>query len=327
MTRQRKLCTPFVAPAVAIILLSGAALCRAADTRPADTRNSGRDWVDNNELRPEDRDPDRDARDARREDDRGPRPRDRDDRRPPRDETPLYGERSEDYRSDYPAGDVRYFVMANRRAARARAEFRLAENHLNQAVRDEQAAFDNSRDMRDAVAQEKKAYDEYTAARANALKGVVADPKYQAAVQLRDDLTEQIRQRRSNRTLTHEAMLALASQKLSYASDARAMETVALDNDANLKEARQRMVEASRRVSDLRARFDSSVRDNPRILAARRNLEVARVEHLTAEADLRGAIIAGGAALDYAYNLHRYDFARPYPGAYDYGYNYYRTRY
>src|SRR5690349_1873178 len=87
---------------------------------------------------------------------------------------------------DFPGDQMQDWVNAYARMARTRALLRRAESNLDRSVRDAQLNFEQSREYRDAVAAEKKAYDEYTAERARALKSVLDDPKYVAALQLRD---------------------------------------------------------------------------------------------------------------------------------------------
>ena len=67
------------------------------------------------------------------------------------------------------------------------------------------------------------------------------------------------------------------------------------------------MVQASAKVAELRATFDNSVRMNPQIVQARRNLDMARVELITAEAYYSAAAAAGAMATDYSYYRHRWD--------------------
>ena len=226
--------------------------------------------------------------------------------------------------SDFPDDQVQDWVVACARAARTRALFRRAENDLNAAVRDAQWNFEQSQDNRDAVAAEKRAYDAYTAERRRALESVVNDPQYKAALELRDEMGDRIAKLRASSKpgqMPREILLAMASQKLQYATRAHEMETSALEKDAPLQEARQKMVQASARVSELRSKFDTSVRSNPQIQQARRNLEDARVALITAEAYENAAAAAGSVATDYAYYRHRWDFVPQYTAPWGpYGY-------
>lgn len=215
--------------------------------------------------------------------------------------------------SDFPDAALRDWVVASARVANTRAIFRRAERDLDGAVRAAQRSFEESRDYQEALAAEKQAYDAYTGQRQHALESVVNDPKYKAAIDLRDEMGRKIAHLRATAKrgeVPKEMLLAMASQKLQFAADAHAMETAALEKDSKLQDDRQKMVQASGRVSELRSRLDASIRNDPRILEARRHLEDARVALITAEAYWNAATTAGALATDYAYYRHQWDFVR-----------------
>jgi hypothetical protein len=292
----------------------------AGDARPAETRRvrdaddvgprRGRGILDDDD---DDLDDEADRRDARRR-------RDRDSEwfRDPG----YYGY------GNFPSIEVHDAVVANARAATARALFRRAENALNSAVRKAVRTFEGSADLRDARQAEKDAYAAYTAARRRALQSVLEDSKYRALMSLRAELTDQIQYKRANRPIDErsdrevmEDVLSMATLKMSYASDARAMEQNALENDAEAKDAQTKLRAAATRVAELKRDFDDALRNDRDLLAARQNLEDARVARLTASAYLKGAASAAEEALDFAYYLNRYS---RYNGA---GYRDYRDYY
>jgi hypothetical protein len=286
-----------------------------ADTRPADTRRS-RDVV-RDDVGPDRRvrvdiGDDEDRRDARRRD------RDSEWFRDPG----YYGY------GNFPSLEVHDAVVANARAATARALFRRAESALSNAVRKTVKAFENSADVREAQKAEKDAYEKYATARRRALQSVLEDPKYRAIMSLRSELSERIAYKRANRSVDDRTdrevmddVLALATLKMNYAADARAMEQLALETNSEAKDAQAKLRQAATRVSDLRRDFDDALRNDRDLVAARQNLEDARVAKLTASAYLRGAAIAADEALDFAYYLNRYS---RYNGA---GYQDYRDYY
>jgi hypothetical protein len=280
--------TLLVAPVSLGFMFAG--VSKAADTRPANDR----DWFrDEEPVRPGDREGARERPTEIRGDQR-------------------YAQRGGDEGSNFPGDNLQDWVVANARAAHARAMFHRNEHDLTAAVRDAQFTYEHSKDFKDAQSAETQAYNDYTAARQRALADVVKDPKYIETIRLRDQLGDLIQRRRANKDINHEELLAIASQKLQFASDARAMEMQALDQSQELKDARKKLVDASSRLTAMRQQFDDSVRSNPQILAARKNLEDARVALITAQAYLDGATAAGGLALDYAYYRHRYDFTHTY---------------
>jgi len=213
-------------------------------------------------------------------------------------------------RSDFPEDPVHDWVVASARAARSRAMLHLAEQQLTDSIRDSQFTFEQSQEFREASASEKQAYDAYTSERQKALQSVLHDPAYVAAIQLRDEMASRIEKLRAMSKpgpVPREDVLEAASLKLQYASDAHNMERDALEKDTAVQDSRQKMVQASARVAELRAAFDNSVRMNPQIVQARRDLDNARVELITAEAYYSAAAAAGAMATDYSYYRHRWD--------------------
>ncbi|HEY2589138.1 MAG TPA: hypothetical protein VGI81_25570 [Tepidisphaeraceae bacterium] len=221
------------------------------------------------------------------------------------------GQQGGNAQSDFPAADpLRDWVLASARTARTRAMFHLAEKQLSDSIRDAQWTFEGSREYKDAVAAEKQAYDAFTAERQRALKSVVNDPKYRAAIDLRDEMESRLAKVRAMarpNPVPREDLLAMASAKLQYASTAHNMERDALEKDSAVQDARQKMVQASSRANDLRNAFDLSIRTNAQIVQARHNLDQSRVDLITAEAYYNAATIAGAVATDFSYYRHRWD--------------------
>jgi hypothetical protein len=248
--------------------------------------------------------------------------------RPP---TPAYGGTGSYYYGygGYPAYEVNNVVLAQTRAATARALFRRAESELGQAYRAAQREFDRSQEIREALNAEKAAYDQLVAARRKAISTLADDARYTRLLALKADVAEQLAEGRANRTLGPAEILSMATLKMAHATDIRAMEANALNNEPDVKTAQDRLVAAGTRVAEVRQRYDDSLRVNPDIQMARRNLEDARLAKLTAEAFLHAAYGAGVTALDYSYWVNRRAFGSsgysydPYGYGYGYGYGRY----
>ena len=228
--------------------------------------------------------------------------------------------------TDYPTAQMNDWVMASAMAARARMMLARAEGELSATLRRMQMQFEHSREYSDVLLAQKQAYADYTAARQRAMTELCGDPRYHAISLLRDELGEKIVARRAAKDATKDELVAMATLKMQYASDARAIEVNFLSGDANLKAARDKMVDTSRRLSDLKAQFDYAVREQPDVVIARRNLEDARVGVVEAAALSNSAAIASSYALNYSYFLHRNDNGGtfgPYGpnGVYGVGYN------
>lgn len=250
--------------------------------------------------------------------------------------------------ADFPSGEVHDAVVANARAAAARVAFRRAESALAAAVRAARESFETSAELRDALAAERRAQDKVELARNEALRDVVGNAKYQAMQELRENLSQQILERRDSASQAYEhaarvrfasaktvvdpgqpdGVVAMAELKMRVGSDARAMEREALLRADAVRTAQQELAAASAKVSALRAEFDRKVRQDPNLKQARESLEDSRAARVVAETYFNGANLAAGRALDFAYATHRYDYYRYnhstdlYPYAPYYGYAY-----
>jgi hypothetical protein len=228
--------------------------------------------------------------------------------RPPQQQGPLFRHDTGGYGfADYPSMEMHDWVVANAMAARARAMLNRAESELNTTFRRTQSRFEHSEEYSKAAMADKLAYADYVAARQKVLNTLGGDAKYHAIMQLRDELAEKITERRAAKDVSRDEILAMATLKMQYASDARAIETAALSADDNLKAARDKMVDTSRKLSDLKAQFEYAIHDNPELIIARRNLEDARIGVVEACALAQGAAISSNYAVNYSYYLHRND--------------------
>jgi hypothetical protein len=112
----------------------------------------------------------------------------------------------------------------------------------------------------------------------------------------------------------------------------RDLEAAALANNEEVKQARQRLVDATARIFRIRNEFNRTLRSNSAVQTARGQYEDARVAQLAADAYLIGTLDAAEIAIDYAYYVHRYDRYRYQPVYDHYNYGYgggygYRLRY
>lgn len=260
---------------------------------------------------------------------------------------PARDEARADGPADFPARQVQDAVVANARAAEARAMFRRAESALAASVRQARRSFESSAELREAVAAEQRAHDAYAAARRDALQGVVADGRYRAMQDLRENLTKQIVDRRESTpdaydqamrlrlvsagprldpdAVAQDRVVAMAELKMRVGSDARSMEREALVNNERVRQAQKELAAAAAKVAALRDEFDRKVREDAGLKKSREAMEDARVARVVAETYRRDSGRAADAALDFAYSLHRYDYYRynrdyGYPYASFYGY-------
>jgi hypothetical protein len=218
----------------------------------------------------------------------------------------------------FPAYAVQDAVVANARAATARAMFRRAESALDGAVRQAKRTFESTPEYKEATEAERAAWRAYSDARKKAVESLKGDPEYTSLLKLRDDLSSQIAAKRQVSKTAHEPgvyvqdILAMASLKMRYALAAGALEAEAVASHGDVATTREKFRDANARLARLRVQFDESVRNDPDLLAARQSLSEARIAKLTAMAYFKGALAAADAALDFAYYLHRYDGSSAY---------------
>lgn len=208
--------------------------------------------------------------------------------------------------NDFPTGLVRDWATANAMATRARAVYRQADTDLAVAVRRAQLRFEQSADYQHALTAERDAYNDYTAAREKALASLSTNEKYQAIIHLRDETGAKLSASRMHKAGS-ETILAMATLKMQYASDARVIEVQLLADNSDVKAARQKMLATSQHVADMRHQLDTAIRDSAEIESARKALAQARIDVQTTDAYAWSAAVAGSNAVYYAYYLHRLD--------------------
>jgi hypothetical protein len=223
------------------------------------------------------------------------------------------------WNADLPAADLRAVPQARFNATAARWAYYNAQDRLGDAVRDQQIAFETSPDYQKAVAEERDAYRAYRAARERVLRPFQDDPNYMAIVQLQSELERQLLEEHGQRYPDAGRIRALSQVKLDYSLQNRKAEVAALENDGELKSARNRLIEAAGRLTSLRQSFAAKVRTDPEIRQTRDDIANLRVARLATQAYYESTVIARNLALDYAYYSRLVDrYSSPYSGI---GYN------
>jgi hypothetical protein len=220
--------------------------------------------------------------------------------------------------NDYPAAEVQAVPAALARRAMANAEFDNAQSGLHQLIDQLKEDFEYSADLSAAMRNEKAAYERYTSARQRVLRQLNESGEYRTLQNLCKDLNDRLYNLKANPEANRTEIIATAELKLAYATKASDMESDAIKADSAVQDAKTKLVDASSKVSDMRSAFRRSVRRDPKVALARRDLDDARVARVTASAMLDGAVEARDIALDYAYYLHFHD-----PYTYRYSPNYY----
>jgi hypothetical protein len=203
-------------------------------------------------------------------------------------------------------------VDATARAAAARFNFDRAEDNLKFLVQDARSAFEGSREYREAVDAEQRAFDELRGARAAAIGRMAADPdhgtEYRELISLRNEFTQRIAERRQIKGIPIDDIVSLAAVKLGYASSATAMEVTAEMADPRISDARLKLMDTGTHLAELEKGFAQHVREAPEMVAARAKIEDARLARLVALTVQEGAAEVATDAMDYLYYTHhRFD--------------------
>lgn len=209
--------------------------------------------------------------------------------------------------TDYPAAEVQAVPVAMAHATHDQAVFDLTVKNLGRVADQLKEDFELSSQTLTAMRGQKLAYDRYSAARQRVLATLQSETEYQALVKLRDDLGETLVELHKNPTANAARIDAAAAVKLQYATKLSAMESDALLADKTVQDTKAQFLDASDRVADLRAEFARSMPRDPTFVAARNQVEEARIDRTTSQALLEGAVQARDIAMNYAYDLHRYD--------------------
>jgi hypothetical protein len=215
---------------------------------------------------------------------------------------------SMEYVRDYPATEVRAVPAARARKTQSRLEYERARSSLYTALDWLREDFEYSDEVVEARSAERDAHDRYVQARDRVLRDLYENnTEYRALIDLRDELSQQTEALNSQHLVNQEQVIAVAIAKLRYAMQARQIETDALAQDSDLEQARQRLRDAGTRFATMRQRFDRQIRRDGDFLSAKRNMDDSRIAYITSDAYLQSAVTARNIALDYAYELRRFD--------------------
>jgi hypothetical protein len=220
----------------------------------------------------------------------------------------AYASYSGSYADGYPAPEVQAVPAARARAAAARQDYWSAYNRLNRVIREAKRNFERSEEMQDALAAEKRAYQALLDARTDVLAKLARDPDYRAAIRLREEAHQKIAERRSaDENVVPADMVALATEKLTYATAARSREVALTTNNPEIETRLADFQDASARVIRMRAEFDEDLRVQPDVIAAREAHEQARAAHSVAAEYLDSVVRARRIGLIYASDFYNFE--------------------
>ncbi len=204
----------------------------------------------------------------------------------------------------------------------AKWTFRKADHDLTLASNFKQNDFRDSAEYDQAFGDFQIAYDEYEAARGNALAGLRKDDRYQAVESLRKNVSEQIADELEQKEPDAEKLVSLASLKLDSIAQFRQQERDILAADQNVVAARRQLVAAGKKLAKVERDFARTMRNDETLATLRKSREEARIVMLASAAYLDETRTARDIALRYAYVARGYDRYVPRVADCGYGYGY-----
>ncbi len=217
----------------------------------------------------------------------------------------------------YPQGELAILPAAAAGAAASSVARTNAEDELSGWVHQQYADFEMSKEMGELNKAETKAYEEYQRVR-NLVLGVLAkDVDYAAIATQRHTTEARIAGEKSHGASAHVSEIeSLVLYRSRLSAEMTRRESVALANDTEVLEARQKMLDAAAAVRDRRQAFQRQLRSDDAFKVAVRTVRQARVDQAAARAYYAQAIEVAGAALDYAYVAQSYTPYHPRPETY-----------
>lgn len=179
-------------------------------------------------------------------------------------------------------------------AARATAAQRVAYQAFQLTVDHLSRQFAASPEYRSAMDDLDQAHAALEAARTPILAQVAEDQHYQELVQKYQNVSVVVKEG----GLSMRDLFDLATRKMQYATEMHRMEDDALSADPAVQAARSRLIETQRTAADLRERFELSLYDNPRWIAAKQAYDNAQIELAGAQGAVFGANLTVALTVD-----------------------------
>lgn len=215
--------------------------------------------------------------------------------------TPFWGSGSSAF--DLPAADIRAVAPSRAQATAARWAYWNAQDKLNDLVREQVLAFEESPQYLAAVAAENSAYRAYLSARERALAPLRENPSYLASIRIHEDLSRQLDELRAlpRDEVDQARVAAIARVKLQVLEDNRRLEDDALTRDQQFQAARKHWQDAAAETASMRASFLRSIRNNEELKSVRQQIADLRVARHATQAFHESTVRAANIAINYAY--------------------------
>jgi hypothetical protein len=185
-------------------------------------------------------------------------------------------------------------------AVAAKWSYRRLDRELNITSSQMRRDFRQSEQYDSAVVEFKNAYAALEAARRGALRDLVGTPEYIAITELRADVNEQLADEKFAAKPDFEKVAALAELKMENITPVRAAEIELLSNDSGVRDAKARLIQAARALTQLEREFVQDVRESIDLASIRKSRADAKIAMLASAAYLEEIRRARDLAITYS---------------------------
>ncbi len=206
----------------------------------------------------------------------------------------------------FPSYEVRAIPVARAQDVFARQSYHRSQHDIEMYYRDARDDFEQSDDYQSATEAVRQAFEALKRAEQSALQPLMSNDTYQAQMQLRDRLSQQIADAKfdaaaADNPAADPVLRAMAASKLGYAEAMRDVEQKLLNDDSAVADARAKLRDAAAAVRKLEASYDRSIRLDPALRQIKSHEEDLRIARLVTAAYLDSLITARNATIDYSY--------------------------
>ena len=203
------------------------------------------------------------------------------------------------------------------RAAVAQAQYDRASINLTDVQIRARLQFEHSPEYRAAVQELSDAQGAYEAACQPVENELMDNPAYRSLIEKRTQTQVALDNSHGDRAVA----TAITTLKMEYSAAASKMEAEALADDAQVRDAKVRLIAARQTLDSMTERFEDSFADRPAVAAAWQNYQDSIINRAGAQGYLDGAMVTRADVL--LTNQQRYSGTQySYCAAWPYGYGY-----
>jgi len=178
---------------------------------------------------------------------------------------------------------------ANKKIAAAKAEVTKAQAALTEVVTKLRTDFEAGQDFQTAQMVQKQAQAEYDAARKPVVEAVKKKLNYQNAEKEKAEAEKELADLRTKNVIG-EPILKAVNKQADATAEMMKLEGEALNADPKVVEARKKLAEANTALAMLKKQFDSSLSADTGWQEAKKGVDTAQEQVVTAQKELKEAL-------------------------------------